>query len=290
VAKNFRNTAVWKFLRITRAFSTRTQNRFRVVRLAPIISKLAKVPDFPGSSASDKQWLELTLLGNQNTIPTLLELIELHGSSHRYDILTSKEIYGECECVAELRTIFDSHGSDKGSKHQYDIVYANITKEMRSQKISILEIGIGTNNTDIPSNMGKVGIPGASLRAWREYFPQAQITGCDVDHRILVTEDRIKSYKLDQTDDRSWDLFVHRLQGERFDLIVDDGLHAPFPNLMTVKRALPLLKKNGILVIEDILETSLPVWRLLQINLKNFWKVEIIQTHASNMVTIIRKE
>jgi hypothetical protein len=83
---------------------------------------------------------------------------------------------------------------------------------------------------------------------------------------------------------------VHRLGGEKFDLIVDDGLHAPFPNLMTVKRALSLLKEGGIPVIEDILETSLPVWRLLQLNLNKFWKVEIVKTHASHMVTIIRKE
>jgi hypothetical protein len=36
-------------------------------------------------------------------------------------------------------------------------------------KLNILEIGIGTNNSELLSSMGKYGVPGASFYAFRKY-------------------------------------------------------------------------------------------------------------------------
>jgi hypothetical protein len=156
----------------------------------------------------------------------------------------------------------------------------------RDEQISIFEIGLGTNRTDVPSNMGKVGIPGASLKAWKEFFPNGIIIGCDIDSRILFEEHRINTYELDQTSEISWEKFVAQVAIKEFDLIIDDGLHAPFPNLMTVKHALPLLSSKGILVIEDITQAAIPVWRLLGMFLNAKWEIQIIETNASNVVII----
>ena len=60
---------------------------------------------------------------------------------------------------------------------------------LRLNNLNIFEVGLGTNNVDVPSNMGKDGKPGASLRAWRDYFPNA-----DIDTRILFKEDKIQTF------------------------------------------------------------------------------------------------
>ena len=46
---------------------------------------------------------------------------------------------------------------------------------------------------------------------------------------------------------------------KKFDLIIDDGLHSPLSNLLTVKYLTSFLKPNGILIIEDIHQRPLPV-------------------------------
>ena len=62
-----------------------------------------------------------------------------------------------------------------------------------------MEVGLGSNNTELLSNMGSDGKPLASLRAWRDYFPNAQIYGADIDKDILTNEERIKTFFVDQT-------------------------------------------------------------------------------------------
>ncbi|MDB9839765.1 hypothetical protein OAC57_05685 [Planktomarina temperata] len=71
-------------------------------------------------------------------------------------------------------------------------------REMREPR-KIFEIGLGTNNVDIVSAMGTEGKPGASPRAFRDFWPEAQLIGADFDARILFSEDRIETYFVDQT-------------------------------------------------------------------------------------------
>jgi hypothetical protein len=46
--------------------------------------------------------------------------------------------------------------------------------------------------------MGRTGTPGASLRAWRDYFPNAEIYGADIDREILFEEERISAFYVNQ--------------------------------------------------------------------------------------------
>jgi hypothetical protein len=97
-----------------------------------------------------------------------------------------------------LKALFDHHGSDKANSHNYHILYSSILGD--GEKIeNIFEIGLGTNNSDVVSNMGSGGKPGASLRAFRDYCPNANIYGADIDSRILFSEERIRTFYLDQT-------------------------------------------------------------------------------------------
>ena len=136
--------------------------------------------------------------------------------------------------------------------------------------------------------MGEGGIPGASLRSWKKYFPHANIVGCDIDSRILFTEERITTFQLDQTSKSSWDQLKHKLAGRSFNLIIDDGLHAPYANLRTIIEAVPLLRQGGWIVIEDVPDRSLVVWKLLLPNIDSLWESQILKAKKSHLI-LLRK-
>ena len=111
---------------------------------------------------------------------------------------------------SKLTELMNLHGSDKGGKnnhHNYSEYYSEIFFNKRKEIKNFLEIGLGTNNINLPSNMGATGVPLASLRAWKDYFKKADIYGADIDKNILVNENRIKTFFVDQTTEYSFHLF-----------------------------------------------------------------------------------
>ena len=144
------------------------------------------------------------------------------------------------------------YGSDKGGKnnhHNYADYYSEIFFHKRNEIKNFLEIGLGTNDVKLPSNMGKDGIPLASLKAWRDYFFNAQIYGGDIDKEILFEEDRIKTFYVDQLDSSSIKRMWETIEVEDFDIIIDDGLHEPEANYNFFVNSFHKLKKNGVFCI-----------------------------------------
>ena len=96
-------------------------------------------------------------------------------------------------------------GSDKGfiniqsCWHNYTTFYYSIFKDLREKQLRVFELGLGTNNTNIPSNMGPNGKPGASLFGWSEFFHNSHIFGADIDSNILFNTNKIKTFYCDQT-------------------------------------------------------------------------------------------
>ena len=127
-------------------------------------------------------------------------------------------------------------------------------------KLNILEIGLGTNNTDIPSNMGENGSPGASLKALKEYLPNANLYGADVDKTILFQEERIQTTYVDQMKKETFDDLKKAFENIKYDLVIDDGLHNVCANLHTLQFALENLNVNGWVVIEDIGKMKYANW------------------------------
>ena len=108
--------------------------------------------------------------------------------------------------------------------------------------------------------MGSVGHPGASLRVWRDYFPNANVYGADIDKDILFSEERIKTFYIDQLNPSSIKDFWEKVNTKDFDLIVDDGLHTFKAGITLFKNSIFKLSKTGIYVIEDINITDLPLY------------------------------
>ena len=160
--------------------------------------------------------------------------------------------------ASSLCEIMGRHGSDKGNarntaQHNYTIFYEKLFLPMKEKPLRLFELGLGTNNTDVPSNMGPNGKPGASHRGWREFFPNAQIFGADIDSRVLFQEDRISTFYCDQTSPTSInELWSNDALCEPYDIIVEDGLHEYNANVCFFENSFHMLKSGGVYIIEDI--------------------------------------
>jgi len=166
--------------------------------------------------------------------------------------------------------------SDKGhqniqtSWHNYTVLYHELFHERRMEDLRIFELGLGTNYEDVPSNMGAKGRPGASLYGWKEYFPNADIHGADIDRRILFEDDRIHTYYCDQTDPSAIaDLWATPALHGGFDIIIEDGLHTLDANICFFEHSIQKLRVGGYYIMEDIhgdylavLENKLEEWRV----------------------------
>jgi hypothetical protein len=134
--------------------------------------------------------------------------------------------------------------------------------------------------------MGPAGKPGASLRAFQNFLPNSQIFGADIDASILFSDERIKTFPVDQLDRGSLVKLGHKLNPIKFDLIIDDGLHLPNANLNTLIFGLELLKSDGILVIEDISDASLIIWQIASAILSDKYRTYLIKARGGNLFVV----
>jgi len=159
----------------------------------------------------------------------------------------------------QLCEIMGRNKSDKGSFdiqkswHNYTIFYYSIFKDIQHNSLRIFELGIGTTNINIPSNMGINGRVGASLFGWSEFFTNSKIYGADIDVNILFNTDRIKTFYCDQTNpDIIKNMWNHDELKEEFDIIIEDGLHQFSANVCFFENSIHKLKSKGYYIIEDI--------------------------------------
>ena len=159
----------------------------------------------------------------------------------------------------DLCELMTSEGSDKGNGwHNYTRIYHAMFGEQRHATFSLFELGMGSTNPEIDSNMGPAGRPGASHRGWASYFPNATIYGADIDPLIVggpYDTARIESAWVDQADPTAirslWD---DKFPKQQFDIMIDDGLHEPDANMTFLEYSCDKLSATGVYVIEDILQ------------------------------------
>ena len=157
------------------------------------------------------------------------------------------------------------YGSDKGAgRHNYTTLYHHLFRNLRNKQVTVFELGIGTNNPALPSNMGVAGNPGASLRGWADYFPSGQIFGADIDRDILFDEDRIKTFHCDQLSKSSIEqMWASPLLPEDFEIVIEDGLHTLEANVSFLENSLHKVRRGGYYIIEDVKQDDVPRWREL---------------------------
>lgn len=212
------------------------------------------------------------------------------------------ELFYQKNYSCTLANLCEVYGTDKGQVsrhvnqhpyHSYSDFYSMLYAHCRRGVMAVFECGIGTTDPNIPSNMGKNGSPGASLRVWRDYFPNAEIFGADIDKSVLFEENRIKTFYVNQLLADSILSMWQRIPVENFDLIVDDGLHSFEAGSTMFTYSIDKLAPHGVYVIEDVYPSDL-------LRYKDFFKgtkyhVEFVCLHrpnvplSDNSLVVIRK-
>ena len=195
----------------------------------------------------------------------------------------------------ELQELFNTNGSDKSSTHDYHLVYQPILKSLsdKHQAFDVAEIGIGSNNLTTQFNMGFWGVPGASLRAFRDFGDSINVYGADIDSTILFTEDRISTQQVDQFKPKMLASFLLQLQGKPC-LLIDDGMHALRANMNVFIAFMDAIKSSNQelperwLVIEDVgLNVDITrFWMEVVANLSVPFHGWVVNTKHSNVVVI----
>ena len=148
--------------------------------------------------------------------------------------------------------VMTKYGSDKGRGwHNFTTLYSVLFKEFEDRSIRLFELGLS-----IP------GRPGASLRGWRDLFPNASVYGADIDRTVLFQDNRIETFYCDQLDKAS----IHQLWSEPHlqngvDIIIEDGLHTFEGNISFLENSIEHLRPGGIYVIEDIEHSTVTRWK-----------------------------
>lgn len=176
----------------------------------------------------------------------------------------------------DIDDLLNGYASDKQSQNGYAPIYHALFKSLRDQPIALLEIGIGTvipgaycsmHGHDLPGYR-----PGASLRAWRDYFVNGTIYGVDVQpDTMILDEPRISTALCDTTSPEAVRAYLTSSSlaptawppTSGFDVIIDDGAHIPDLQLKTLRNFYPSLRPNGLYIIEDVNRIDLNQERIL---------------------------
>jgi SAM-dependent methyltransferase len=157
--------------------------------------------------------------------------------------------------MSELEALFTKYGTDKGI-WGYTPAYEAHLEARRPMIRAVLEIGI-CGFRDIPNN-----VVGASLFAWREYFPNAHIYGIDNDSRFVFNDqDRIHTDLCDAYDREALIKSVSLMEpmpGKGFDFICDDAVHDPVPQMFLVRHLWKYLASGGVYAIEEACPYKVP--------------------------------
>lgn len=127
-------------------------------------------------------------------------------------------------------------GTDKSSLHHHYTRYYE--KHLPSKTISLLEIG---------------AFKGASLRMWKELYPDSQISCFDLfqDTDNISKEDveamGVTAYQGDQ----GYASDLGKIEGN-FDVIIEDGSHRSDHQIITFETLWPKVRSGGMYVVEDL--------------------------------------
>jgi demethylmacrocin O-methyltransferase len=160
----------------------------------------------------------------------------------------------------ELCELFEKYYSDKCTKfrkHSYSPIYYEILKDHKESFKDIIEIGVG-NKELMCKHIGPGYQIGASLKAWRDFFINANVYGLDIRRDVLFSEDRLDCFYTDQSSEVELENTINNIRKYRndedlsFDLIVDDGSHIMDHVSTSFNYLSKYLRIGGFYIIEDI--------------------------------------
>lgn len=153
--------------------------------------------------------------------------------------------------MSELCEIAYKYGTDKCPqlKHEYTPFYYELLKDKKQSFKKIFEMGIGYEDTMMHVEEYQTG---ASLYMWREFFPNAHIYGADISPEAIFQDDRITTFVCDERNKEEIEEIIKKV-GSDIDLFIDDGSHNKDDQIFLCQTVMPMLKKDVIYIIEDVI-------------------------------------
>ena len=152
--------------------------------------------------------------------------------------------------------------TNRGS-HHYGDLYELLFRGWSDDPISILEIGV---------------LEGGSIRTWRRYFPNAGVTTIDVSDSVQFDDPMIEFIHGDAYSEQ----VIRKLERRTFDLMIDDADHRVENQTIFLQRYSPLLKPEGILIIEDVITRDGA--KILKSNLPTGFSCAIVEMAEGNSI------
>ena len=149
--------------------------------------------------------------------------------------------------MSYLFQLADSSLTDKGTQHTYLGVYEYLFYKKKQTASAVIEVGIGCF---FEKN-------GGSIKLWHDFFDNATIYGIDILPVERVIESLLNNPRVVlQCESNAYDpnfvLENYTNKNIKADIIIDDGAHT-FDSMITfLNLYLPILKDDGILIIEDV--------------------------------------
>lgn len=244
----------------------------------------------PHGNQKYESFVPLVIKNINETIPKIAQIAEFEGRNQilTYSFFYNQKKHKNTENIKDkLSKNLEIYGSDK-VRNNYHLIYSCILQDIEHQ-YNILEIGLGTNNPKVVSSMGLTGKPGASIKALKDTFIESKIYGGDVDKEILFSEERIETFFVDQNNLETFNIITENVK-EKFDLIIDDGLHYQLSNLNTLLFALNNLRIDGFFVIEDIGIWTIDTWKIVNKVIPKNFESQIIKMTETNFVFLLQKK
>jgi hypothetical protein len=135
----------------------------------------------------------------------------------------------------------DNPYTDKNTVHSYLHIYEQLFGNKKNADVNILEIGVHE---------------GGSIKLWGDYFVNGTVYGLDINNgsciklHDITKQANIKLFM--NTNAYNKDFVNNNLSNIRFDFVIDDGPHTLDSMLFFIEYYIPLLKDDGILIIEDV--------------------------------------
>jgi hypothetical protein len=92
---------------------------------------------------------------------------------------------------------------------------------------------------------------GGSIATWLDYFPSVQVVGIDNDATCKQFEQNGAKIYIGSQEDSDFLRDVEKKEGP-FDIVIDDGGHTMKQQITSFSTLYPLLKDDGMYVIEDL--------------------------------------
>lgn len=180
-----------------------------------------------------------------------------------------------------LTEIANRIGTDKGTMdygHHYTVLYHGLLDELSKKHVKMLEIGVADPR-----------FPGASLKVWKEYFPDIELIGYDINPDAKQFEqDGVSVFIGDQNNPAHLESCIEKHGGE-FDIILDDGSHYGEHIVTSFKTLYPYLKEGGIYIIEDLHAAQLDENKMIEeVKALSYKHSEFYQTHHNKLLIIVK--